>query len=144
MKSLWKVQRNTAAGPKARRHQLAAGCESPAILDDQVLNEGLDSNLERWTTETEPWPAMAPEAEADAQSSEDGLGVYLKQMGSIPLLDRQQELELGTRLDVTRRRYRRAAFWHWGVLARPWTPSSVSIPRNGPWIASLMWCRAWG
>jgi RNA polymerase primary sigma factor len=39
-------------------------------------------------------------------------------MGSIPLLDRQQELELATRLDRARRRYRRAALWNRDVLAR--------------------------
>ncbi len=119
MKSLWKVQRNNAAGRKARRQKLtAAAYESPTILEDQVLNATLDFTLERRTMEPEPWPATIPEAEANGQSSEDGLGVYLKQMGSIPLLDRQQELELVTRLDLTRRRYRRAALWNWGVLAQ--------------------------
>jgi RNA polymerase primary sigma factor len=39
-------------------------------------------------------------------------------MGSIPLLNRQQELELATRLDITRRRYRHAALWSWGVIAQ--------------------------
>lgn len=54
----------------------------------------------------------------DNQSAEEGLSLYLKQMGSIPLLNRVQELELAERLDVARRRYRRAVLWNWGLLSR--------------------------
>jgi RNA polymerase primary sigma factor len=39
-------------------------------------------------------------------------------MGSVPLLDQRRELALGARLDVARRRYRRAGLWNWSVLAR--------------------------
>jgi RNA polymerase primary sigma factor len=39
-------------------------------------------------------------------------------MGSIPMLNRQQELELATRLDRARGRYQHAALWNWGVLAQ--------------------------
>jgi RNA polymerase primary sigma factor len=46
------------------------------------------------------------------------LGLYLHQIGSIPLLNRQQELDLARRLDRACRRYRHAAFCNWGVLAR--------------------------
>jgi RNA polymerase primary sigma factor len=49
---------------------------------------------------------------------EDGLSLYLKQMGSVPLLDRQEELELVTRMDRARGRYRRAVLWNGLVLAR--------------------------
>jgi RNA polymerase primary sigma factor len=48
----------------------------------------------------------------------DALSVYLKQMGSIPLLSRAEEIELTNRLDRLRRRYRRAALWNPAVLAR--------------------------
>jgi RNA polymerase primary sigma factor len=46
------------------------------------------------------------------------LGMYLRQMGSIPLLNRKQELDLAQRLDKASQRYRRAALWNWDVLAR--------------------------
>jgi RNA polymerase primary sigma factor len=46
----------------------------------------------------------------------DALTVYLKQMGSIPLLNREEEIELTQRLERLRRRYRRAALWNWAVL----------------------------
>jgi RNA polymerase primary sigma factor len=60
---------------------------------------------------------VLPTREA-SHSAGDGLGVYLKQMGSLPLLNRQQELALATRLDRARQRYRHAALWNWGILAQ--------------------------
>lgn len=44
--------------------------------------------------------------EGDDTGPQDGLGLYLRQMGSIPLLNREQELTLARRLDRARRRYR--------------------------------------
>jgi RNA polymerase primary sigma factor len=59
----------------------------------------------------------APEfADDEGQSADDPLGLYLRQMGSIPLLSRQQELALAQRLEFARRRYRRAALWSWTVI----------------------------
>jgi RNA polymerase primary sigma factor len=51
-------------------------------------------------------------------SVDDPFGVYLRQMGSVPLLTRPQELELTGRVDRLRQRYRRAALWSAEVLAR--------------------------
>ena len=45
-------------------------------------------------------------------------GLYLKQMGSIPLLSRDLELDLAIRLENARRRYRRAALFNWVVLRK--------------------------
>jgi RNA polymerase primary sigma factor len=45
------------------------------------------------------------------------LTLYLKQMASIRMLNRQEERDLAARLDIARRRYRHAALWNWGVLA---------------------------
>jgi len=56
--------------------------------------------------------------EDDGQSADDPLGLYLRQMGSIPLLSRQEELELAQRLETARRRYRHAALSSWLVLQR--------------------------
>src|SRR5262245_18925815 len=53
----------------------------------------------------------------DLLSPDDALGLYLKQMGSIPMLSRTQETELAERLELARRRYRRAALSCWAVLA---------------------------
>jgi len=83
------------------------------LEDRQIIDDGEPEENIR-ATESEARPAA--EAETSSHFPGDGLGLYLEQMGSIPLLNRQQELELITRLDILRRRYRRAAFWNWGVL----------------------------
>lgn len=44
-----------------------------------------------------------------SQGSDDALGLYLKQMGSIPLLNRKEELKLAVGLERHRARYRKAA-----------------------------------
>src|SRR5262249_51392318 len=51
-------------------------------------------------------------------SPDDALGLYLRQMGAIPLLNREQELILARRLEWTRQRYRHAALWSWETLAQ--------------------------
>ncbi|HZZ78211.1 MAG TPA: sigma-70 factor domain-containing protein, partial [Gemmataceae bacterium] len=45
--------------------------------------------------------------------ADDALGLYLKQMGAIPLLNREKELNLATRLEKARLRYRRAVLFCW-------------------------------
>ena len=52
----------------------------------------------------------------DGQAPDDTLGLYLRQMGSIPLLSRKQELELAARLERARPRFRRAVLLNWKVL----------------------------
>jgi RNA polymerase primary sigma factor len=56
--------------------------------------------------------------EMDDSGASDPFGLYLRQMGSIPMLTREQELELTERLDRLRRRYRRAGLWSAAVLTR--------------------------
>jgi RNA polymerase primary sigma factor len=74
--------------------------------------------------EDEELPEMVPAETETPHPEEDhggggdkALGLYLSQMGSIPLLDRQEELDLAQRLDAAGRRYRHAALWNWDVLA---------------------------
>jgi RNA polymerase primary sigma factor len=62
--------------------------------------------------------ANASVADDNRQSADDALSFYLKQMGSIPMLDRQQELEVVRGLETARRRYRHAALWNGAVLAQ--------------------------
>lgn len=58
-----------------------------------------------------------PETEVN-QGLDDALGLYLRQMGAIPLLNREQELALAQRLETARNRYRHAALCSWKVIAR--------------------------
>ena len=80
-------------------------------------NEELDDDL---TDEDEDDTALEPEgarASDEAPASEDeytggaddALGLYLRQMGSIPLLNREKELALAKRLEFHRNRFRSAA-----------------------------------
>jgi RNA polymerase primary sigma factor len=54
----------------------------------------------------------------EGQAPDDALGLYLRQMGAIPLLTREQELSLARRLETARRRYRKAALSSWLMLRR--------------------------
>jgi RNA polymerase primary sigma factor len=62
--------------------------------------------------------AEAEELDEDAHAPDDALGLYLRQMGAIPLLTRDQELHLAQQLEMRRRRYRYAAISCWRTLAR--------------------------
>ena len=54
----------------------------------------------------------------DAGGPDDALGLYLRQMGAIPLLNRSQELALAQRLEAKRDRFRRAALTSPRILER--------------------------
>ena len=58
----------------------------------------------------------APAEDEDTHAPDDALGLYLRQMGAIPLLSRDQELALAERLEWKRRRYRHAAMMNWRTL----------------------------
>src|ERR1051325_4633702 len=58
------------------------------------------------------------EAASHVGGADDALGLYLKQMGAIPLLNREKELSLATKLEGARRRYRRAVLFAWWAQAR--------------------------
>jgi RNA polymerase primary sigma factor len=58
------------------------------------------------------------EGEGGLTGPDDALGLYLRQMGAIPLLNRQQELALARQLETARTRYRRAALTSWLILGR--------------------------
>jgi RNA polymerase primary sigma factor len=61
--------------------------------------------------------AAVPSEGEDSHGADDALGLYLRQMGAIPLLNREQELALAVRLEMRRRRYRHAALSNWRTLA---------------------------
>jgi RNA polymerase primary sigma factor len=53
----------------------------------------------------------------DGQAPDDTLGLYLRQMGSIPLLTRKQELDLAEKLERARKRFRHAVLLNWKVAS---------------------------
>jgi RNA polymerase primary sigma factor len=111
------IKRNTERGRRGR----------PAKSHDEWADEALllqDESRNRAASEdAEAQDSFGDEAPREAVSQQDesindALTVYLKQMGSIPLLSREQEIELTQRLERLRRRYRRAALWNWAILGR--------------------------
>jgi RNA polymerase primary sigma factor len=54
----------------------------------------------------------------NSNAADDSLGLYLRQMGAIPLLNRQQEVALAMRLERARDRYRHAALWSVPILSK--------------------------
>ncbi|HWG46349.1 MAG TPA: sigma-70 family RNA polymerase sigma factor [Gemmataceae bacterium] len=85
------------------------------LPDDSFTSEDAD-DVEEATEETATAPTEALEGE-DAHAPDDALGLYLRQMGAIPLLSRDQELALAERLELKRRRFRHAAMMNWRTLA---------------------------
>jgi RNA polymerase primary sigma factor len=61
---------------------------------------------------------LAEQAEDESNGADDALGLYLRQMGAIPLLTRDQELALASRLEYRRGRYRRSTLFSWRTIGR--------------------------
>jgi RNA polymerase primary sigma factor len=74
--------------------------------------------LEDFAEAAEQVSAVADEVTAYSSGPDDALGLYLRQMGSIPLLSRPQELALARRLETARQRFRHAVLFSWPILAR--------------------------
>lgn len=97
---------------KARRTPLPSrsAVEKPKLKPDDALD---DTDLEEDVDEPEE-----AAADDDASGADDALGLYLRQMGAIPLLDRKQELALAQRLERVRNRFRRACLLTPRILQR--------------------------
>lgn len=94
--------------------------ERRLLLDDAIDDEAeVDTDLEEPDLPEEGSAAPAEPVEEDSgQSPDDALGLYLRQMGAIPLLNREQELALAQRLEKARQRFRHAALRSWEILER--------------------------
>jgi RNA polymerase primary sigma factor len=95
--------------------------------DDRDDREDLDEDLADERDESDDDTALEVRDEADeltgddedyASGPDDALGLYLRQMGSIPLLTREQELALAKKLEFHRNRFRAAALLCPRLLAR--------------------------
>jgi RNA polymerase primary sigma factor len=83
--------------PKTAEHHLER--ESPGVDEDRPgVEEAADEEMHG--------------------GADDALGLYLRQMGAIPLLTRDQELALAQRLEQKRLRYRRAALANWQTIGK--------------------------
>ena len=88
--------------------------------DDDFLTEEGDREESVSPRATEDMPVAEDEAAADdyASGPDDALGLYLRQMGAIRLLSRDQELHLAELLERNRNRFRRAALLCAHIVAR--------------------------
>jgi len=84
---------------------------------ESSVREHEENELDAEQDEEETTAAAETSEGEDSQAPDDALGLYLRQMGAIPLLTREQELDLARRLEHVRKRYRRAALSNWRTLA---------------------------
>jgi RNA polymerase primary sigma factor len=84
----------------------------PEVTDGFLPEDGFEDTFAPAESTGAPGPAD------EHLSADDALGLYLQQMGAIPMLSRQEETALAERLEKARRRYRHAALSNWTFLAR--------------------------
>src|ERR1043165_5000766 len=121
MKSIRKIKSRPASERKNVHVKLMTGEQRVVNRFEEMtglIGEVDEPEQDTSSSENETAPESAREAEDDRNYADVGLAVYLQQMGSIPMLTRQQEIALAARLDKARQRYRLAAFWNSGVLAQ--------------------------
>ncbi len=102
--------------PDARADDLLDDADDPelsGIDDDDDDDEG-----EGETEAAAPAEGEAPAEEEYAGGPDDALGLYLRQMGAIPLLNKERETALAQKLEHHRDRFRNAALLCGRVLAR--------------------------
>jgi RNA polymerase primary sigma factor len=86
----------------------------PPIEDELPLEQEVAEDEDEDDEGEEP----AEHHDADDHGPDDALGLYLREMGAIPLLNRDEELRLAKRLEHARDRYRHAALLCPGILQR--------------------------
>src|SRR5438034_3575099 len=89
-----------APEPVEERPAASARTGGEETLPDDPLAADEDLDEEEETSETEAETEEAPPD--DENAPDDALGLYLRQMGAIPLLSRDQELTLAKRLERQR------------------------------------------
>jgi RNA polymerase primary sigma factor len=97
--------------PAEEADRRAEPAREPPLVEDLDADDDLDDD------EDEEQEAQAEE-ESSGGGADDALGLYLRQMGAIPLLNREQELALARRLEDARRRFRKAALSSAHIVGR--------------------------
>src|SRR6516165_7651302 len=98
---------------KHREEFLASAVEEGAFAELEIDDEMEGGDEDEFGPE-----AAEEESGGSSNSPDDALGLYLRQMGAIPLLNREQELTLAKRLEHTRQRFRKATFCSWDILGK--------------------------
>jgi RNA polymerase primary sigma factor len=110
------MKRNVKPIPTARRQaQPVASAGRNTTL--RAKQRTPSSPRQEFDEDTVARTADEPEA-AENNGPDDALGLYLRQMGAIPLLNRDQELALAQQLETARMRYRRSVLASWLIIQR--------------------------
>jgi RNA polymerase primary sigma factor len=116
------TQRTTkTAAPKTRRTWAEDVPHEPERPAEPAHEPPLVEDLDAEDEDAEDEEEVEAPAEAEEEShggADDALGLYLRQMGAIPLLNREKELALARRLEDARRRFRHAALTSGRILGR--------------------------
>jgi RNA polymerase primary sigma factor len=118
------MKRNLKRSGTARSRQQAVSHGAPAVAVIRRVPEVEGARTEMVGLDAAddldvPGDKPAEESEAyENNGPDDALGLYLRQMGAIPLLNRDQELKLARQLETARTRFRRAALSNWLTLQR--------------------------
>src|SRR5258708_159223 len=118
----WMMRRNhltDSLNPRRRRSGLASMGKDREVNDrltddrDELESESSDSeeadDIDTDDTELAEPVALEEIDEVSSSGADDALGLYLRQMGSIPLLKRPDEVRVAKRLEHARNRFRSAA-----------------------------------
>ena len=89
----WNCSSSTASASSTPRRR-RGGEEAPVAVAEEARSPT-------------PRPAAFEDSDGDGRHIDDPVRMYLTQMGEIPLLDREQEIALAKKIEVTRRRFRR-------------------------------------
>jgi len=108
------------------REDAVLGSETDSVTDDDDLADDADADGvadDDTALEVEGFGASSEEPEPVAEDEytggpDDALGLYLRQMGAIPLLNKEKELALARKLEHHRNRFRNASLLCPHVLAR--------------------------
>ena len=110
---------NPAKGPHEQRRLRPA--DAAVVVHDDAEELELDEDEQDEPEEPELREIAAEESEALGNGPDDALGLYLRQMGAIPLLNRTDEIEVAQRLERARNRFRSAALRCGAILRRTLT-----------------------
>ncbi len=108
---------SSAARRKGRRDEDALSPVAPHADEPADEREAREDRADVPADEHAEEAAAQPEEDGSG-GPDDALGLYLRQMGAIPLLNREEELTLAKRLELARTRYRRAVLSSWLILRR--------------------------
>ncbi|MBA4190859.1 MAG: RNA polymerase subunit sigma-70 [Planctomycetaceae bacterium] len=108
------------------REDALLGGDSDSLVDDDDLADEADADSpadDDTALEVEGFGVASEEPEPVAEDEytggpDDALGLYLRQMGAIPLLNKEKELALARKLEHHRNRFRNTALLCPHVLAR--------------------------